>query len=110
MPNLFSANADAFTKIFNIKNSGENGYLSRQRIERAKKIMAPFVLRRKKKQVLKELPGKTIKVEMCTATKLQRDLYESILDESRKSLLADAASAALAETAKATAKAKPKTK
>ncbi|TPX55248.1 hypothetical protein PhCBS80983_g05482 [Powellomyces hirtus] len=101
MPTLFS-NIDAFTKIFNIKNSGETGFLSRQRIERAQKIMAPFVLRRKKAQVLTELPGKTQEVQLCKATARQRELYESIIAESRKSLLEASAASATADASNST--------
>ncbi|KAI8822380.1 SNF2 family N-terminal domain-containing protein [Fimicolochytrium jonesii] len=106
MPRLF-ANVDAFGKIFNVKNSGENGFLSRQRIERAKKIMAPFVLRRKKRQVLKELPAKTVKIELCTPTETQKMLYEGIIAESRKSLLAQAEEAAAAAAAEKQAESSP---
>ncbi|KND02642.1 uncharacterized protein SPPG_01730 [Spizellomyces punctatus DAOM BR117] len=100
MPDLF-ANFEAFNKIFNVKQSaaqGESGFLSRQRIERAKKIMAPFVLRRKKAQVLKELPSKHVRIETCTATEGQRELYQSIIAESRKSLLENGETAQTSST------------
>ena len=82
MPNLFAPNEDTIQRIFSIKQtntspsgSGDAGLLSRQRIQRAKKIMKPFVLRRKKKEVVKELPGKTVNVERCAMTKGQRAVY-----------------------------------
>ncbi|KAI9096470.1 SNF2 family N-terminal domain-containing protein [Phlyctochytrium arcticum] len=108
MPQLF-ANIESYSKIFNVKQSaahGEAGFLSKQRIERAKKIMAPFVLRRKKAQVLKELPSKHVGIEDCTATPKQKELYDSILAESRKSLLQKDVAGEEAEAAKPQRKAK----
>ncbi|KAJ3181540.1 hypothetical protein HDU85_003481 [Gaertneriomyces sp. JEL0708] len=89
MPTLFN-DISGFTKIFNVKTSsteGESGFLSRQRIQRAKKIMAPFVLRRKKIMVLRDLPQKVVRVEKCKLTQSQEVLYQSILAESRKALV-----------------------
>ncbi|KAJ3149853.1 hypothetical protein HDU86_006810 [Geranomyces michiganensis] len=106
MPTLFS-NISAISKLFNVTNPGESGFLSKQRIERAKKIMAPFVLRRKKAQVLTDLPAKTQEVVLCTATERQRQLYESIIAESRQTMLdAAAASASATATKSETAKAR----
>ncbi|KAJ3169478.1 hypothetical protein HDU88_000668 [Geranomyces variabilis] len=97
MPKLFS-NISAIAKLFNVTNPGESGFLSKQRIERAKKIMAPFVLRRKKAQVLTDLPAKTQEVVLCTATDRQRELYEGIIAESRQTMLDAAAASATAST------------
>ncbi|CAO3631257.1 unnamed protein product [Cunninghamella blakesleeana] len=57
--------------------------LSRRRIERAKKMMTPFVLRRKKAQVLSHLPKKTHYIENCPMVECQQELYQSIILESR---------------------------
>ncbi|KAJ3054463.1 hypothetical protein HK097_001756 [Rhizophlyctis rosea] len=104
MPNLFAPNEDTIQRIFNIKQtntspagSADAGLLSRQRIQRAKKIMKPFVLRRKKKEVVKELPGKTVNIVRCAMTKGQRAVYHSIVAESKKTyMVAQAAAAAAA--------------
>ncbi|KAJ3176992.1 hypothetical protein HDU87_004708 [Geranomyces variabilis] len=106
MPKLFS-NIGAITKLFNVTNPGESGFLSKQRIERAKKIMAPFVLRRKKAQVLTDLPAKTQEVVLCTATDRQRKLYEGIIAESRQTML-DAAAASASANATASETVKPR--
>lgn len=59
--------------------------LSRQRIARAKKMMTPFVLRRRKADVLKDLPKKIQVIEKCAMTKNQQALYDAILQESKQS-------------------------
>lgn len=61
--------------------------LSRRRIEAAKSVMTPFVLRRKKLQVLQELPKKTERVEYCTMTSSQRQIYRDVLRKSKKVIL-----------------------
>lgn len=91
---MFSENEDELRKVFKIKapTSGDGSssrnmsqLLSRQRILRAKRMMAPFVLRRKKAQVLKDLPSKTERVERCSMTDSQRELYERLVAESKQS-------------------------
>ncbi|KAF1969016.1 hypothetical protein BU23DRAFT_558048 [Bimuria novae-zelandiae CBS 107.79] len=65
--------------------------LSTQRINRARSMMTPFVLRRKKAQVLKHLPKKTSRVEYCELTPIQKKLYAEQLERQRKILLDRAA-------------------
>ena len=50
--------------------------LSGQRTARAKTMLTPFVLRRKKHQVLKDLPKKTRRVEYCDMTVSQKALVD----------------------------------
>ncbi|KAI9301704.1 SNF2 family N-terminal domain-containing protein [Cunninghamella echinulata] len=57
--------------------------LSRKRIQRAKKMMTPFVLRRKKAQVLSHLPKKTHYIEQCPMTTNQQQLYHTIINDSK---------------------------
>jgi SWI/SNF-related matrix-associated actin-dependent regulator of chromatin subfamily A containing DEAD/H box 1 len=50
-------------------------------------MMTPFVLRRKKAQVLKDLPQKLERVEWCEMTPLQREVYGEAIMRSKKALL-----------------------
>lgn len=97
MPDMLLENEEEIRKIFKIKAVTTNvgtaadkrmssaQLLSRQRIARAKKMMTPFVLRRRKADVLKDLPKKIQVIERCPMTKNQQKLYDSILSESRQS-------------------------
>jgi SWI/SNF-related matrix-associated actin-dependent regulator 1 of chromatin subfamily A len=58
--------------------------LSAQRVQRARTMLMPFILRRKKAQVLKHLPKKTSRVEYCDLTNTQKELYQLQLDKQRK--------------------------
>ncbi|KAK5941518.1 DNA-dependent ATPase fun30 [Knufia obscura] len=53
--------------------------LSKQRIDRARSMLTPFILRRKKWQVLKDLPKKTRHVEFCEKTLEQSEIYNQQL-------------------------------
>ncbi|KAI8334796.1 SNF2 family N-terminal domain-containing protein [Chlamydoabsidia padenii] len=91
MPGVFSGNEDEVHKIFKLKNSSTINnnsdstpskaaqLLSQQRIARAKKMMTPFVLRRRKQQVLVHLPKKIHHLEYCTMTPHQENLYTSLV-------------------------------
>ncbi|KAF2132897.1 hypothetical protein P153DRAFT_364153 [Dothidotthia symphoricarpi CBS 119687] len=65
--------------------------LSAQRIQRARTMLTPFILRRKKAQVLKHLPKKTSRVEYCELTETQKTLYNQQLQKQRQILLDRAA-------------------
>jgi len=60
--------------------------LSAQRVQRARTMLMPFILRRKKAQVLKHLPKKTSRVEYCELTATQKELYDQQLEKQRKIL------------------------
>ncbi|KAF2035839.1 hypothetical protein EK21DRAFT_96459 [Setomelanomma holmii] len=60
--------------------------LSAQRVQRARTMLTPFILRRKKAQVLKHLPKKTSRVEYCELTDTQKELYTEQLEKQRKIL------------------------
>ncbi len=67
------------------KSQGHANLLSQQRVSRARTMLTPFVLRRRKAQVL-ELPPKIEKVEHCDMTKAQATLYRETLQRSKKVL------------------------
>ncbi|KAL8813606.1 MAG: hypothetical protein Q9223_000248 [Gallowayella weberi] len=80
MPQIFRDHSEDLDVIFSAKaktsNDSHAALLSAQRIRRAKSIMAPFVLRRKKHQVLKHLPRKTRRVEYCDMSPNQNEIYD----------------------------------
>lgn len=91
LPTIFSEHKDALESIFHHRaktnsTSNEGGddtshaaLLSETRIAKAKAMLAPFVLRRKKEQVLHTLPPKTQQIRYCEMTATQAELYESEL-------------------------------
>ncbi|ORX46914.1 hypothetical protein BCR36DRAFT_296435 [Piromyces finnis] len=82
MPKLFITDEVSLRKIFEVK-TGTAAFLSTERVNKAKQIMDPFVLRRKKNEVLKELPKKIEKVVYCESTDYQKKLYQQALETSR---------------------------
>ena len=79
MPILFREKREELASIFahNVKAMDENheALLSAQRIGRARSMLTPFILRRKKAQVLKDLPTKHRRVEWCDLTVEQAEIY-----------------------------------
>lgn len=73
------------------ESDSHSSLLSAQRIQRARTMLTPFILRRKKAQVLKHLPKKTCRVEYCELTDTQKTLYDEQLQKQRKILLDRAA-------------------
>ncbi|BGP56091.1 DNA-dependent ATPase fun30 [Rhodotorula sphaerocarpa] len=86
LPDKFRDASDSLRAIFKVTPGSQTNLLSRERISRAKKMMTPFVLRRKKVQVLKDLPPKSEAIEYCDMTDLQRDCYNEALQRSRNAL------------------------
>jgi len=68
------------------ESDSHSSLLSAQRIQRARTMLTPFILRRKKAQVLKHLPKKTSRVEYCELTPTQKTLYHEQLQKQRKIL------------------------
>ncbi|KAF9892899.1 hypothetical protein FE257_000491 [Aspergillus nanangensis] len=93
LPKVFHEQKDELQYVFANKaktvDASHSTLLSAQRIERAKSMLKPFVLRRKKHQVI-DLPAKISHVEYCELNAAQRDIYEHEQSEVRK-LLADRA-------------------
>lgn len=87
LPRLFTDVMESFRAIFKVKASAQAGMLAHDRVSRAKRMMTPFVLRRRKDQVLKELPKKTERIEWCDMTPLQQEVYHQSLQRSRRVLM-----------------------
>lgn len=81
LPSIFVSKKEdlkyVFTQKATTKDSSKdfNPLLSEKAISKAKKMMAPFILRRRKDQVLQHLPPKHRKIEYCELYGEQRDVY-----------------------------------
>jgi SWI/SNF-related matrix-associated actin-dependent regulator 1 of chromatin subfamily A len=73
MPDVFQSNSQALQKLFSVGTNDDP--LSFERVERAKKMMNPFILRRRKDEVLNDLPTKSHRIEKCELTVYQKQLY-----------------------------------
>lgn len=82
MPKIFREHSQELEYIFKHKAkvseaASSEALLSQQRIRRARSMMTPFILRRKKAQVLKHLPAKHCRVEYCDMSADQAIVYNS---------------------------------
>ncbi|OBA21985.1 hypothetical protein METBIDRAFT_40318 [Metschnikowia bicuspidata var. bicuspidata NRRL YB-4993] len=92
LPGLFVEKREDLQGLFNktaMLNSSKdyNPLLSQQAINKAKTMMTPFVLRRKKAQVLKYLPEKSHQVAKCDMTPTQRDIYDEYIRQGKQTKL-----------------------
>ncbi|KAI4897749.1 hypothetical protein NFI96_033833, partial [Prochilodus magdalenae] len=63
------------------KSSEEQSSFERDRIAHAKLIMKPFILRRIKSEVLKQLPTKEEQIEFCAMSEKQQQLYDDLFSK-----------------------------
>ncbi|XP_029016897.1 SWI/SNF-related matrix-associated actin-dependent regulator of chromatin subfamily A containing DEAD/H box 1A [Betta splendens] len=85
MPSMFSSSTTQLSKMFSLKSHDEQSRFERDRISQAKLIMKPFILRRVKSEVLKQLPAKQEKVEFCSMSEKQQVLYQTLLNKLKRS-------------------------
>ncbi|WRT65569.1 uncharacterized protein IL334_002514 [Kwoniella shivajii] len=78
------ADAEPYLRAI-FKSQGSANLLSQQRTSRARTMLTPFVLRRRKALVL-NLPPKIEKVEHCEMSKVQAKLYNETMQRSKKVL------------------------
>ncbi|TGZ81889.1 hypothetical protein EX30DRAFT_318508 [Ascodesmis nigricans] len=92
LPSVFQEKKEALQSIFKYKakttddEESNSALLSQQRIRRARAMMTPFVLRRKKTQVLQHLPEKTTRVEYCEMNEQQRKIYNDNVASAQESI------------------------
>ena len=79
----FLGQYDRFIEKY-VRASGEN---QGKNLEYLRKKIAPFILRRMKKDVLKDLPPLSENVYHCQLTKVQKDLYTSYAQSARDELV-----------------------
>ncbi|KAF9268952.1 hypothetical protein L218DRAFT_542031 [Marasmius fiardii PR-910] len=87
LPDHFAGTLENLRAIFKVKGDSKVSLLAQERVSRAKKMMTPFVLRRRKDQVLNDLPKKTERIEWCDITQLQKSIYKETLQRSRKTII-----------------------
>ncbi|KAI0789135.1 SNF2 family N-terminal domain-containing protein [Abortiporus biennis] len=97
-PSQFGKNMDSLRAVFKAKGDSKVTLLAQERVSRAKKMLTPFVLRRRKDQVLQDLPKKSERIEWCEMTKSQLSIYNEALQRSRKTIF-DMEAAQAAEAA-----------
>lgn len=85
MPSMFSSSTTQLSKMFSMKSHEEQSRFERDRISQAKLIMKPFILRRVKSEVLKQLPAKEAKVESCPMSEKQQALYQNLFNQLKAS-------------------------
>ncbi|XP_040051896.2 SWI/SNF-related matrix-associated actin-dependent regulator of chromatin subfamily A containing DEAD/H box 1A [Gasterosteus aculeatus] len=85
MPSMFSSSTTQLSKMFSMNSHEEQSRFERDRISQAKLIMKPFILRRVKSEVLKQLPAKEDKVESCPMSEKQQALYQTLFDKLKAS-------------------------
>lgn len=82
LPTMFISKKEDLKYVFSQKastydnNPGYNPLLSERAISKAKKMMAPFILRRRKDQVLQHLPPKVNEIETCDLFETQSVVYK----------------------------------
>uniref|UniRef100_K1QBX6 DNA helicase n=1 Tax=Magallana gigas TaxID=29159 RepID=K1QBX6_MAGGI len=83
MPEIFSGKTDQLKQMFSMINRGVDdkakSKYERERIQQAKRIMRPFVLRRLKSEVQQQLPQKKDRVLHCELIPPQRELYQRLI-------------------------------
>lgn len=86
MPKMFKGKQETLKALFTKApkqskddNEAPTPNFERTQIAQAKDIMKPFVLRRLKRDVLKDLPKKTDKIIKCPMTKQQESTYRDLI-------------------------------
>jgi SNF2 family DNA or RNA helicase len=102
MPDIFEHKTEHLKRIFETKPADvDKDTFYSEKIAQAKGIMRPFIMRRLKTDVLKQLPQKVIKVLECEQTTRQLAEYEKLISVYRERKEADAKKVEEIKTSKA---------
>ncbi|CAM4558854.1 unnamed protein product [Caretta caretta] len=87
MPHMFSGSTSEIRRMFSSKTKAaeEHSIYEKERIAHAKQIIKPFILRRVKDEVLKQLPPKKDLIELCDMSEKQEQLYYDLFNKLKKS-------------------------
>ncbi|XP_061135813.1 SWI/SNF-related matrix-associated actin-dependent regulator of chromatin subfamily A containing DEAD/H box 1A isoform X1 [Syngnathus typhle] len=85
MPTMFSSSTTQLYRMFSMKAQEEQSHFEKKRISQARRIMKPFILRRLKNEVLKQLPDKEEMLEFCSMSEKQQVLYQTLLKKMKAS-------------------------
>ncbi|CAK7267217.1 DNA-dependent ATPase fun30 [Sporothrix epigloea] len=66
-----------FSQRFTLQDVSNGALLFSDRVRRARQILEPFILQRRKEQVLSNMPKKTTRVVSCALDATQRPIYEA---------------------------------
>ncbi|XP_064366550.1 SWI/SNF-related matrix-associated actin-dependent regulator of chromatin subfamily A containing DEAD/H box 1 isoform X2 [Dromaius novaehollandiae] len=88
MPHMFSSSKSGIRRMFSskTKSAEEQSIYEKERIAHAKQIIKPFILRRVKDEVLKQLPPKKDFIELCPMSEKQEQLYCDLLNKLKKTV------------------------
>lgn len=75
-----------------------DNFQDEEKIAALRKLTAPFILRRTKEQVAKDLPEKTETILWCTMGSSQKNVYQEILESSRSSIFLEIKNNGLAKS------------
>ncbi|NXN95300.1 SMRCD regulator, partial [Rhinopomastus cyanomelas] len=88
MPRMFSSSTSGIQRMFSskAKSAEEQSIYEKERIAHAKQIIKPFILRRVKDEVLKQLPPKKDVIELCAMSDKQEQLYCDLVNKFKKTV------------------------
>ncbi|KAJ0343808.1 hypothetical protein COL26b_008198 [Colletotrichum chrysophilum] len=79
-PEQFKSRMDQLQYMFSqkvtIRDVNNGAFLYGERVSRARTILEPFILQRRKQQVLSDMPAKICNVAYCDLAPSQKELYE----------------------------------
>ncbi|RWS03658.1 SWI/SNF-related matrix-associated actin-dependent regulator of chromatin subfamily A containing DEAD/H box 1-like isoform X1 [Dinothrombium tinctorium] len=81
MPSLFMSNLHHIIALFAVSRQNSQSAFEEERIMQAKNILKPFILRRLKSEVLKDLPQKSEYIEKCPMTSNQEQMYMELIEK-----------------------------